>query len=522
MTLLKDNNYKDINIALLSLENDVRNRVGKFDEIITNLNRQVSEINAGGSGGGSGVDSGAGAEAIASLKADIENFRDEIDKTSTIADSALTAANSANTVANEASTVASGANVTANNALNKANEAKTNSNNAQTTANNAVTTANNAVTTANNAMPKSGGTFTGPITFPADQWERGKYVMNLQNSNVIGINSLYMQDPSDSEDEGIIWKKSDGGTETLRARDGKLTLGGKELAYKSELSAYRTNADEGYLCKFYELNSATGNSTNQATNVILLGKIPDPSSSSAPASPETPWDIDVDIYFTRGEGHMRKWCNVKAGFGYSNYWRKYGHIETFGVTHGSNYSDVFNLVTFKWGGEWYMGVRNTVDIDGGYSARVHDVTLWGRNPTTFSGTQLANALKVIPYKKNDGTVLNSEINGSISELPVDYAPTIETNGGLLIRKHNGTNLSGWGNEALTIGSSNGLNIGIDADDIQARNGTNASTLDLNYYGGKIRVNGSGKSDGGLVLKGHLNIPTSAPSNPEKGDIWLAL
>ena len=49
-----------------------------------------------------------------------------------------------------------------------------------------------------------------------------------------------------------------------------------------------------------------------------------------------------------------------------------------------------------------------------------------------------------------------------------------------------------------------------------------ATLDLNYLGGTVRVNGYGNSNGGLQVSGHLNIPTSAPSNPVKGDIWLVL
>ena len=43
MTLLKDNNYKDINVALLSLEADIKNRTG-FDTSV--IDRQLAEINS--------------------------------------------------------------------------------------------------------------------------------------------------------------------------------------------------------------------------------------------------------------------------------------------------------------------------------------------------------------------------------------------------------------------------------------------------------------------------------------------
>ena len=192
----------------------------------------------------------------------------------------------------------------------------------------------------------------------------------------------------------------------------------------------RTAADAGYLCKLYQLAYAT-----QTYNVILLGKIPDPASTEAPATPSASWDIDVDFYFVRPQGHKASWCNVKAGYGYSNAWRKYGLIETFGVDSGSNYAKQFYLVTLKYNNEYYIGVRHMVDIDGSYAARVKYVNTAGnRNPSTVNNTPLVNMLKVIPYQKTtDGTILNSEIKTSIADFPNTYAPAVERNGDLLLK-----------------------------------------------------------------------------------------
>ena len=192
----------------------------------------------------------------------------------------------------------------------------------------------------------------------------------------------------------------------------------------------RTAADAGYLCKLYQLANAI-----QTYNVILLGKIPDPASTEAPATPSASWDIDVDFYFVRPQGHKAAWCNVKAGYGYSNAWRKYGLIETFGVDNNTNYSKPFYLVTLKYNNEYYIGVRHTVDIDGSYAARVKYVNTRGnRNPSTVDNTPLVNMLKVIPYQKTtDGTVLNSEIKTSIADFPNTYAPAVERNGDLLLK-----------------------------------------------------------------------------------------
>ena len=200
----------------------------------------------------------------------------------------------------------------------------------------------------------------------------------------------------------------------------------------------RTNADAGYLCKLYTLDSATSDTTSQAYNVILLGKIPDPASTAAPATPASSWDIDVDFYFVRSQGHKAAWCNVKAGYGYSNAWRKYGSIETFGVDSNVNYSKPFDLVTLKYNNEYYIGVRHTIDIDGSYAARVKYVNIGGsRNPSTVDNTPLVNMLKVIPYQKTtDGTILNNEIKTSIADFPNTYAPTVVRNGILVLPSGN--------------------------------------------------------------------------------------
>ena len=53
MTLLKDNNYKDINVALLSLEAGIKNKIAGFDtsaidKQLAEINSRIDKINAGG------------------------------------------------------------------------------------------------------------------------------------------------------------------------------------------------------------------------------------------------------------------------------------------------------------------------------------------------------------------------------------------------------------------------------------------------------------------------------------------
>ena len=58
MTLLKDNNYREINVALLSLEADIKNKITGFDtsaidKQLAEINSRIDKINAGGGSGSS-------------------------------------------------------------------------------------------------------------------------------------------------------------------------------------------------------------------------------------------------------------------------------------------------------------------------------------------------------------------------------------------------------------------------------------------------------------------------------------
>ena len=297
----------------------------------------------------------------------------------------------------------------------------------------------------------------------------------------------------------------------------------------------RTNADQGFLCKLYTIDSATSDATVQAYNVILLGKIPDPASTAAPATPASSWDIDVDFYFVRTQGHKASWCNVKAGYGYSNAWRKYGSIETFGVDSNSNYTHPFDLVTLKYNNEYYIGVRHMIDIDGSYAARVKYVNTGGsRNPFTVNNTPLVNMLKVIPYQKTNGTILNSEIKTSIADFPNTYAPTVIRNGSLVLPSGSvRVGNSAVAGSRLTIhGATVNSNSYTDTNPkLEFKNNDGSQNISLTFTDfdtvqapASLTLNGNQGNEyfiaPNIKAKNRAIIPIGAPSSLEDGCIWI--
>lgn len=73
-------------------------------------------------------------------------------------------------------------------------------------------------------LPLSGGTLTGAINTPNDRYyaNTGSYALNLNNSDIIGLNSLYWQDVCNDDTEGIHFMCTNNNTDTLRGYDGDL------------------------------------------------------------------------------------------------------------------------------------------------------------------------------------------------------------------------------------------------------------------------------------------------------------
>ena len=73
MTLLKDNNYKEINVALLSLEADIKNKTGfdtsVIDRQLAEINSRIDKINAG---------SNNSSAAINDVRTEIENINSKL------------------------------------------------------------------------------------------------------------------------------------------------------------------------------------------------------------------------------------------------------------------------------------------------------------------------------------------------------------------------------------------------------------------------------------------------------------
>ena len=73
------------------------------------------------------------------------------------------------------------------------------------------------------ALPLSGGTMTGALTLKANQYSGlSGYGMNANNSDIVGVNSIYTEDLADDMGEGIHFFRSSGYWDSLTSSNGVL------------------------------------------------------------------------------------------------------------------------------------------------------------------------------------------------------------------------------------------------------------------------------------------------------------
>ena len=89
------------------------------------------------------------------------------------------------------------------------------------------TTAEGALTNLG-ALPLSGGTLTGALSLPGNLYAEGdtldatQHAINMNNSNIVGVNGIYMNDAADGITEGVHFYRSATTYDSLWAASGKL------------------------------------------------------------------------------------------------------------------------------------------------------------------------------------------------------------------------------------------------------------------------------------------------------------
>ena len=402
MTLLKDNDYRAINIALLSLEADVKklNKNTNFDAQLAAINKRIDEINTGDD---------VGAEIknikndIKAIDSDIENINTEIDG---IEQKLANIFSAENKVTDFNTTTNSGIYYWITDAANRPT--------------------NYGVLLVNKYDSGSGSTWINQIAYGTN----GRIYFRQK-----------INDGSWREWKAVAYLDDIEKTTTKSVSLSTVTTGTTKYI---KLGTFRWSDSFSFKCRI------AGNSFEDNVNVNIL------SGHSSITS--------VCGYYSTN-GRLTKSIIVKRG----DAWNSNFEI----------YLKIVQLTT--------ANVFVTIDKDHQDRINISEST------TAPSGT-----LEEIAFNNSNG-MFSSNIDAKNLILESDADVELDT----------------FGNEPLSIGNKTGNNIGIDGNEIQARDNGKASILCLNNNGGDVQVGTSWVSGTKLIIQCKtVNSNSYTDTNPK--------
>ena len=467
MTLLKDNNYKEINVALLSLEADIKNKIAGFDtsaidKQLAEINSRIDKINAGG-GNNSSEEIEDINSKLNSNSNKIRNLEQNIGDIDTRIDG----------IEQKLSDIFS---------------------------------AENKVTDFN-ATTNSGIYYwvTDAANRPTDygvllvnKYDGGSSTTSLWvNQIAYGTNNKIYFRQNINNGNWTEWKAVAFEGEINNAT---LTVNGKTYNGSEAVDAgVQTVA-----------NGGTGVTTQADINRAFIGNLDTGES-------------DV----TDGTEFVSSWASDN-GFAET--------AEAVNTPYKRQFVKVWNYIKGKISSVLGLTANNYGDIQiGSGNTTGNKLTIRG---LCVSSNSYTDANPKLVFMDDDGsqnislTFTDFDAVQAPASLTLNgnqgneyfIAPNIKVNRNITLDSSNGASPSAYGTEPLTIGfpsgTGDGQSLGFDRNSMQVRTNGEASTMYLNFYGGMVKVNETGQSNGGLKVNQKMVIPIGAPSSLEDGCIWI--
>lgn len=100
-------------------------------------------------------------------------------------------------------------------------------------------------------LPLVGGTMTGTLGLKSDAYggPSGDHGLNCNNSDIVGVNSIYTNDTSDGWDEGILFKRSNGNWDSFYALNGTWYFMANNGSTYADIHAYKGIAEDNWASK---------------------------------------------------------------------------------------------------------------------------------------------------------------------------------------------------------------------------------------------------------------------------------
>ena len=428
MTLLKDNNYKEINVALLSLEADIKNKITNIDTSVIDrqlaeINSRIDKINAGGNNS---------SATINDIRAEIEDINSKLNgnsaKIEKIEQKLSDIFSAENKVTDFNTTTDSGIYYWVTDAANRPTDY--------------------GVLLVNKY---DGGDSASNLWINQIAYGTNNKIYFRQNINsgnwtewkAVAFDGELNADTVDNYHASQLWR-SDGATWNPSANIVMTPSGnGSEWSFdfrnkngatgsfwhvwdENKATLLQVNADDGKVSAPYGFvgdlsgKASTAGTADKTVNditisipyvsesgqyVIPLGNILEPTSTET----NSPYNWDITGFFSiiRPSGHAGVHITFEAGHGYAHSFMTYAYLD---AKNFSPYNSVYESIkAFQYNGKWWLGLWISTTWQG-YTSKM---------TVTYSRGLPATPICILYNSKSNG-VINEEIYNSIQDIPSSW------------------------------------------------------------------------------------------------------
>lgn len=425
MTLLKDNDYKEINVALLSLEADIKNKITNLDTSVIDrqlaeINSRIDKINAGGNNS---------SASINDVREEIEDINSKLNgnsaKIENIEQKLSDIFSAENKVTDFNTTTGSGIYYWTADAANRpidygvllVNKLDGGSSTVNLWINQIAYGTNNKIYFRQN-INSAGWTEWKAVAFDGE--------INADTVDNYHASDLWRSD-------GATWNPSANVTMTPSGNDSEWSFdfrnkNGATGSYwqvwdENKQTLLKVNADDGKVSAPYGFvgnlsgKADTAGTADKTVNdinidipyvsesgqyVIPLGNILQPGSAEV----DSPYNWDITGFFSiiRASGHAGGHMTFEAGHGYSHGFTTYAYLDEANFTEAGNVW--MSIKAFQYNGKWWLGLWIS--------------TTWqsyGSKMTITFSRGLPATPTCILYNSVSNGVANKEIYDSIQDIP---------------------------------------------------------------------------------------------------------
>lgn len=348
------------------------------------------------------------------------------------------------------------------------------------------------------------------------------YGINMRNSDIIGVNSIFTNDLSETPIEGILFSRSNGNYDGIRAANGILYFSKNVVRTTSKYDAEYEVYHKGNLTKLSQLtndkNFVTGSVSGQTITI-----------NGVSTTWQNTWRGITDSYSgtSTGTSLSQKGANSLYNALHNGYASSAGNADTVDGEHASAFTrivgrhDIYTSGTAPYNYIHLFRIANssgfsTLDCEIDFRTRYHSAKLeirisTGQYPYNSGGTSISIVKKVVSGRSCNFWILPVIQTSNYNYYDIYYESGSWNSGsygiiskgsnGNLVFEHKGTNLTSLPDKVIPVSN----NVATSATKLQTPRTIWGQSFDgTGNVNGTIYINNSDSENGAIILNNNVN------------------